>query len=369
MHKASIQTWLQEEDPDRLEELWTEADRVRRTHVGEEVHLRGLVEISNHCARHCLYCGLRADNRTLIRYRMTRTEILQCALQAEELGYGTIVIQSGEDPGITRKWLCEVIRTVKRETALAVTLSIGERSEEDLRAWREAGADRYLLRFETSDRALFRRIHPSLPGRESDRLAILRTLDTLGYETGSGIMVGIPGQTFAAVAEDLWLFRTLDLDMVGVGPFLPHPGTPLGSDANKAEKPGEEQVPNSALMACKVVALTRILLPLANLPATTALAAAEKGNAREPGLRCGANVIMPNLTPEPYRGMYEIYPQKGNVHTDHRHIRDAILALGRTVAQGRGDSLHYLAKLRDLLALESALLAAPVWNDRHADRS
>ena len=166
--------------------------------MGDEVHLRGLIELSNYCVRACGYCGLRAANREIERYRMSADEILDCAGKAREYGYGTVVLQSGEDYGIHTGWMAELVTRIKRETDLAVTLSLGERPDDDLELWRAAGADRYLLRFETSDDELYRLIHPDLPGRRSDRFAILATLKRLGYEAGSGIMVGIPGQTWGA---------------------------------------------------------------------------------------------------------------------------------------------------------------------------
>ena len=159
---------------------------------------------------------------------MSADEILACARDAEAWGWGTVVLQSGEDYGLKTDWIADVVRRIKAETGLAVTLSFGERPEEDLAAWREAGADRYLLRFETSDDELYKLIHPDLPGRRSDRMEILRTLQRLGYEAGSGIMVGIPGQTYASVADDIDLFRGMDLDMIGIGPYISHPRDAAG---------------------------------------------------------------------------------------------------------------------------------------------
>jgi biotin synthase len=310
MTNRDILRWLRENDPARLAELWALADVARREHVGDAVHLRGLVEISNFCVRQCAYCGLRSGNARLARYRMEAAEILEAAQRAVRFGYGTVVLQSGEDYGIATPWLADVIRQIKRETPLAVTLSLGERPDRDLAAWREAGADRYLLRFETSDRKLFDEIHPPLGNRKCDRIAILRRLKRLGYEAGSGVMVGIPGQTFASLANDIELFRHLDLDMIGIGPFIPHPATPLGEGFRIFPSVNGEQVPNSELMVYKTVALTRLARPDANIPATTALATINKLNGRELGLQRGANVFMPNLTPLKFRRLYEIYPGK-----------------------------------------------------------
>jgi biotin synthase len=310
MNRHEVIAQLREADPQRLEELWRRADEARQRGVGDEVHLRGLLEISNSCARDCLYCGLRASNRKLTRYRLTDEEILAGARQAAEYGYGTVVLQAGEDYGLGAEALAAVIRRIKALTPLAVTLSLGERPDADLLLWRQAGADRYLLRFETSNRALYQRIHPPLAGRTSDRPAILRHLRELGYEIGGGVMIGIPGQTYEDLADDLSLFARLDLDMIGVGPFLPHPETPLGAGEASLRAPEGEQAPATELMTYKVVALARLACPRANIPSTTALATLNTSQGRELGLQRGANVVMPNLTPVKYRALYEIYPGK-----------------------------------------------------------
>jgi biotin synthase len=382
--------WLREADPQRLERLWEMANETRRAHVGDAVHLRGLVEISSHCARQCAYCGLRAGNIGLTRYRMSAEEILAAAHQAVTFGYGTVVLQAGEDYSISATWMAEIVRRIKGETPLAVTLSLGERDREELELWREAGADRYLLRFETSDRALFNLIHPGLgermprahktpceirnpslalsgtlspsdgerdgvrglsseprsKGKVSDRIAILRQLKALGYETGSGIMVGLPGQTYESVARDIGLFRELDLDMIGIGPFIPHPQTPLGNEelwrGFAGSVPGQsvDQVPNTELMVYKAIALTRLVRPDANIPSTTALATINKRNGRELGLKRGANVFMPNLTPLKYRSLYQIYPAKACIDETgtacNSCLRLRIGAIGRHVGSGPG---------------------------------
>jgi len=343
-----IVAWLREENPGRLAELWQRADQTRQEFVGGDVHLRGLVEISNHCVRLCAYCGLRAPNDGLRRYRMSEHEVMQAAGQAVSFGYGTVVLQSGEDPGITSEWMCRLIRRIKSETPLAVTLSLGERSDDELAAWRAAGADRYLLRFETSNPRLYQEIHPALPHRTSDRIGILRRLRQLGYEVGSGVMIGIPGQTYDALADDISMFAELDLDMIGVGPWLEHPATPLADpDLHPAAVP-DEQVPNSELMTYKVVALARLVCPRANIPSTTALATLNRGQGRELGLVRGANVVMPNLTPPQYRVLYEIYPNKACVAETGEAcftcLARRIEGLGRTIGSGRGDSANAAAR-------------------------
>ncbi len=344
MSLETLEGWLRETDETRLETLWTAADETRRAYVGDEVHLRGLIEISNRCARNCAYCGLRADNKQIERYRMEKHEIMDCAHQAKGFGYGTVVLQAGEDFGITRAWMTDLIQTIKAETGLAVTLSLGERDDDDLTAWREAGADRYLLRFETSNKELYARIHPPAKGKTvSDRPAILRRLQALGYEAGSGVMIGIPGQTYASVAQDIDLFRALDLDMLGVGPYIAHPHTPLGEDKMPAA-PANEQVPNTELMTYKVVALTRLVCPEANLPSTTALATLNLANGRELGLLRGANILMPNMTPPQYRVLYEIYPAKACIQETardcHACMGARIRSIGRTPGTGHGGRKH-----------------------------
>ncbi len=343
MDRSSILGWLQEEDERRLMDLWSQADVVRRENVGEAVHLRGLIEFSNFCVRQCAYCGLRAGNRELQRYRMTSEEILACVFQAKEFGYGTVVLQSGEDYGIDADWLARIIRQIKRETPLSVTLSLGERPAEDLAIWRAAGADRYLIRFETSNRSLYERIHPALPGKHSDRFAILRLLENLGYETGSGVMIGIPGQTYESLVDDICMFQSLNLDMIGVGPYIAHPRTPLGERGKEMMARPGEQVPNTEAMTYKVLALTRIVCPHANIPSTTALATLNLTQGRELGLARGANVVMPNLTPLKYRALYEIYPAKACIFETaedcHSCLRNRILSMGREIGTGPGRSL------------------------------
>ena len=341
MRRAEILDWLRETDPDRLEPLWARADAVRRDHVGEEVHLRGLIEASNHCIRQCAYCGINACAEGVTRYRMTPEEILGCAREAHRLGYGSVVIQAGEDPGLRAQTLAALVREIKATTPLAVTLSLGERSDADLALWREAGADRYLLRFETSDPALYARIHPSLPGTLSDRMAQLDRMRAMGYEIGTGVMVGIPGQTWAILADDIEMFKKFDMDMIGIGPFLPSPRTPLGGPAAASFlAPPGQQVPNDELTTLKAVALARLVCPQANIPSTTALATLDPAAGRELGLTRGANVVMPNVTPPKYRVLYEIYPGKACIHETaqvcHGCMEVRIRSLGRILGKGPG---------------------------------
>ena len=351
-----ILDWLLVDDPGKLEALFGLADKIRQREVGDAIQLRGLVEISNHCARSCTYCGLRAPLHRQ-RYRMSFKEVLACAREAVRAGYGTIVLQSGEDPGLTADYLTDLVRAIRKETPLAITLSLGERCRDELEAFRKAGADRYLLRFETSNAVLFETIHPPLTRQSPSRLKILGWLRDLGYEVGSGVMVGIPGQTLGDLARDVALFAELELDMIGLGPFLPHPGTPLGEDAEERllipfgemprEQAAELPAPNTVEMTCKMIALARLVRKDANIPATTALAALHpQGRIR--GLCSGANVVMPNLTPLKYRSLYGIYPHKALASEGAEEGRGELMrqieAIGRAIGVGRGDSPSILRR-------------------------
>ena len=329
-----VAEWLLTTDAIAIDELFRIADRVRYEFVGDAVHLRGLVEFSNYCSRNCAYCGISVTSDDVMRYRMSSEEILQCARKIKKLKYGTIVLQSGEDWGISTKWMSELLTEIKDQTGLAITLSVGERDYSELEEWFHAGADRYLLRFETTNQELYQKIHPNLNSKVSNRLQILRDLRKIGYEVGSGVMVGIPGQTYYDLVNDIMMFRELDLDMIGIGPYIPSPGTPLAADNSR------RIVPASVEMACRVVALARIVCPRTNIPSTTALATLNGEDGRLQGLNCGANVLMPNVTPEKYRKMYTIYPNKSALNEEEGEflLAEWLKSIGREQGAGRGDS-------------------------------
>jgi biotin synthase len=363
LSKSEILQWLREHRPSALQDLFARADLVRKQSVGDAVHLRGLIEISSHCRRDCMYCGLRRANRSLTRYRMTCDEILDCARDAVTLGYGTVVMQAGEDDALTGDWIADIVRSIKRETPLAITLSLGERNETDLRLWREVGADRYLLRFETSDLDLFRTIHPLRHPGSPDRVTLLRRIKQLGYEAGGGVMVGIPGQSFESLANDVLAFRDLDLDMIGIGPYIPHPATPLGSGRLRPPINPDQQVPATEDMVYKMIALARLVCPTANIPSTTALATINKTHGRKQGLGVGANVVMPNLTPVKYRALYQIYPAKACIDESaadcNECLRGQINSLGRFAGRTSGsrgavelDTIAPLAPSPELIQLQ-----------------
>ncbi len=342
-------------DVNELEMLWKKADEVRETNVGNEVHLRGLIEVSNICIGQCTYCGIRVRNANVQRYRMTLEEILESVFLAEKLGYGSVVLQAGEAPAaMPTEWITEVIREIRKVSEIAITLSLGERPDNQYQAYREwfsAGANRYLLRFETSNPELFQRLHPGHSGLKV-RLEALRVLREIGYEIGSGVMVGVPGQTWDDLANDIEMFRTLNLDMIGVGPYLPHPETPLGQEYYQLQQlrvmepvfelQNANFVTNDELMTLKTVALTRLVCPRSNIPATTALACIDRSMGHRNGLTRGANVIMPNVTPAKYRQLYEIYPSKANTAEEaekyDRELKERILGIGREIGKGPGNS-------------------------------
>jgi biotin synthase len=315
-------------DASAAEQLFEAADRVRAAVVGEEVHLRALIEFSNHCRRNCRYCGLRRDRRDLPRYRMAPDEIVLTCGRAADLGYRTVVLQSGEDPWYAAPVLASIVRQIKESCDAAVTLSIGERSEQEYRLLRSAGADRFLLRLETSGLELYEEVHPDSDWHE--RLTCLRSLRASGFQVGSGVLIGLPGQTFEMLAQDLLFLQELNLDMVGVGPFIPHPDTPLA----RAEAGGIDLV-------LRFVACLRLLCPRALIPATSALSALAP-DGWERGLAAGADVLMPNVTPARYRELYQLYPGRPSDVEDAASARARVEAmvrgLGRRVSEGPGHS-------------------------------
>ena len=307
------------------EELYRRADDVRRDAVGDEVHLRGLIEFSNICRNDCLYCGIRRSNSSVQRYRMTDDELVETARRAAALGFQTVVLQSGEDLHFDQARMCRIIEQIKR-LDVALTLSIGERDYADYKAFREAGADRYLLRIETTDQDLYHRLNPGMSWQR--RHECLLMIRELGYELGSGIMVGQPGQTVDSIADDLLYFKDLGIDMAGIGPFIPHPDTPLASEQG-----------GTLELALRTMALMRLLMPDINIPATTAMESLHP-QGRIMALQAGANVVMPNVTEGEYRRLYELYPGKICVNDTPAHCRSCIglkiQSIGRTIGQGWG---------------------------------
>lgn len=307
-------------DEEHQGDLFKQADEVRRRHVGDEVHLRGLIEFSNICRNNCLYCGIRRGNAKAVRYRMSEEELVATAHKAADMGFKTIVMQSGEDMFYTKDKMSRIIERIKKFD-VAVTLSVGERSFEEYKAWREAGADRYLMRIETTDKDLYHKLDPKMSWQH--RYDCLMMIKELGYELGSGIMVGLPEQSMETIADDLLFLKQIEVDMSGIGPFIPHPETPLAQ-----EKGG------TLHLALRTMALQRLLMPDINIPATTAMESLHP-EGRIMALQSGANVAMPNVTEGEYRKLYELYPHKAGINDTPVHCRSSIgqkiEAIGRTI--------------------------------------
>ena len=305
--------------------LFSLADKTREEYVGDEVHLRGLIEFSNICKRQCKYCGLRCEDKFIDRYRISKENIISYAEHAVNMGYKTIVLQSGEDEYYNTDLMCEIIAGIKK-LGVALTLSIGEKTYEEYKAFKEAGADRYLIRIETTDKTLYNQMHPNMDF--DNRVRCLEDLGRLGYEVGTGCLVGLPNQTIESLADDILFFKEINADMVGIGPFIPHPHTPLKDSAT-----------GSFTLALKVMALTRILLKDINIPATTAMETLNP-NGRIIALQSGANVVMPNVTTTEYRAKYEIYPNKICINENPDKCKGCISAkiqsIGRTVSTSFG---------------------------------
>ena len=280
------------------EELYIEADKVRKANYGLDVYIRGLIEFTNNCKNNCYYCGLRAENKEIERYRLSKDEILNCCKEGYQLGYRTFVLQGGEDIFYTDEKICDIISSIKNlHSDVAVTLSIGEKKEESYLAYKKAGADRYLLRHETANTNHYAKLHPQNMSLEN-RKHCLKVLKKLGYQVGSGFMVGSPFQTTENIIEDIRFLQELSPDMIGIGPYITHHNTPF-----KDQKNGDVK------LTLKLLSILRLMFPYVLLPATTALGTISP-NGRELGLKAGANVVMPNLSPKSVRKKYEIYENK-----------------------------------------------------------
>ena len=323
LNKEEILELLQNDDIN--EELFKAADETRQEYLGDYVHLRGLIEFTNICKRNCMYCGLRRDNKNLERYRLTEEEILDFAKKAVSYGYKTIVLQGGEDDYFTKERMTNIVKEIKK-LGVALTLSLGEKTFDEYKAFKEAGADRYLIRIETTDKKLYEDMDPNMSFEE--RLDCLKNLRDLGYEVGSGILVGLPNQTLESIARDILFFKEINADMIGIGPFIPNEDTPL-KDAQGGD----------LTLALKVMALTRLLLPDINIPATTAMESLTP-NGRIIALQSGANVVMPNVTEGDYRKLYALYPGKICTGDTPAHCRGCITSkvtgIGRIISDSYG---------------------------------
>ena len=291
-----LKALLEHQGPDEV--LFQAADETRREIYGDEVYIRGLIEFTNYCRNNCYYCGIRRDNKNAERYRLSQEEILDCCEEGYALGFRTFVLQGGEDPYYTDARICAIVTEIRRRFPdCAITLSIGEKTRESYQAFFDAGANRYLLRHETASEPHYRSLHPD--GMQlSNRKRCLYDLKEIGYQVGSGFMVGSPGQTTECIIQDLRFLQDLQPDMIGIGPYITHPDPPFAACPS-----------GSVDLTLRLVAVLRLVFPYALLPATTALGTLHP-LGRELGLKAGANVVMPNLSPVSVRKLYELYENK-----------------------------------------------------------
>ncbi len=331
-------------DPAELEALYKRAYEVKREYVGTKVYFRGLIELSNICTKNCIYCGIRSGNPNVKRYQISREEVLAEARWCWEQRYGSLVIQAGErEDKAWTDFITDLVIDIKKLSRgeLGITLSLGEQTEEVYRQWFEAGAHRYLLRIEESNPELYKALHPAGHSFKK-RLECLRSLRKVGYQTGTGVMIGLPGQTAEHLADDILFFYDEDIDMIGMGPFIPHHETPLAHLIPSYD-------PEKALEAgLKMIAATRIALRDVNIASTTALQAL-MSSGRELGLLAGANIIMPNITDTSFRNGYQLYEGKPgldeNAQSSRSALEKSILSIGESIGYAEwGDSRHFKSR-------------------------
>ncbi|MBW2988720.1 [FeFe] hydrogenase H-cluster radical SAM maturase HydE [Candidatus Woesearchaeota archaeon] len=332
--KEDIIFLLELEKKEELEKIFCRADKIRKELIGDDVFIRGIIEFSNYCRNECLYCGLRRQNPGLKRYRMAAEEIIDTAIDGvKRLGIKTILLQSGEDDSYDDGKIEMIIKGILRDCDCRIALSIGERGVDSYKRFYMAGARRCLIRFETSNKKLFGEMHPASSASKNsfdDRVRLIMELKKMGYQTGTGPIIGLPGQGVDDLAESIIMLNKLNADMAGMGPFIAHPRTPLAGEADGGIE-----------MGLKMIAVTRICCKDIFIPATTALQSLDNENGVERALKAGANVIMPNITPKRYRELYEIYPGKANIHDEAdrcvESAKDAIRSAGRDIGEGYGD--------------------------------
>ena len=324
-------------------ELFSAAYELKCRHVGKVVALRGIVEMGNVCAKNCYYCGIRRGNAKVSRYRLGEDDVVRMARWCFDQNYGSVVLQSGEiESDAHTEYIERILKRIREfgGDAFGITLSLGEQTEETYRRWRAAGAHRYLLRIESSVPELYAKLHPA-DHSHARRVECLRVLKRLGYQTGSGVMIGLPGQTLDDLAHDIGFYREMDLDMIGMGPYIPHKDTPLGKDIELTPEYAAKQLD----LGLRMIAVTRLYLHDVNIAATTALQALDD-RGRERGILAGANVMMPNVTDTEYRENYQLYTNKPCLDENSAKCRNClnwrVLAIGEKINWGqRGDSPHY----------------------------
>lgn len=332
LDKKDIVYLLSLNDETEISQLFIKADSVRKEFCGDEVHLRGIIEFSNYCEQDCVYCGLRKSNKHLDRYRMSIDEIIETARKIFSAGIKTVVLQSGEDFYYRKEDITRIIKSIKDNCDLAITLSLGERSFEEYDEWKSADADRYLLKHETANEKLYSALHSHQ--KLEERLAHLKYLKSIGFQAGSGNIIGLPGQTIEDIADDILLCKEIDCDMCSFSPFIPSPETPM------------KNIPPADLnLTLKTMAVARIVLKNVHIPATTALSTLTP-EGRKLGLNVGANVIMPNFTPDEYKDKYRIYANKKTYDPIEyvSELKQMIHSMGRKVSEEKGHSLKRVTR-------------------------
>jgi biotin synthase len=328
--------------------LFRKANQVKKEHCGNVVYLRGLIELSNICRKDCNYCGIRKSNENVSRYTLTEEEVIDKAMFALRRDFGSVVIQSGERTDkVFIESLTRIIKIIREQSegTLGITLSCGEQSLETYQQWFDAGAHRYLLRIETTSEELFRKIHPDNEIHlYSDRMKALENLRKAGFQTGTGVMIGLPGQSYDHLADDLLFFKSFDIDMIGMGPYIPHADTPMATWKTKLMKPADRFE-----LSLRMIALARIMLKDVNIAASTALQALDP-DGRIKAILAGANVFMPNMTPQEYADNYNLYEGKPQVKDDPmiivRELESKLKGLGEVIGYGKwGDSKHFFKRV------------------------
>ncbi|MBM3309320.1 MAG: [FeFe] hydrogenase H-cluster radical SAM maturase HydE [Candidatus Altiarchaeales archaeon] len=337
LSKEGIVFLLKLDRREHLGRLFKKADEVREEYIGEDVYVRGVLEFSNYCRNDCLYCGIRKSNLKLRRYRIKPEEIVGIAKNAvSSLGFRTVLLQSGEDGYYTTEVVEDMIKRILEKCDCRVALSIGERTVEEYKRFYDAGARRCLVRFETSNKKLFEKLHPKSSQTKNSfgrRVKLIKRLGKIGYQVGTGFMVGLPGQSIEDLAGDILMYDRLKANMAGTGPFICHPDTPLACSNN-----------GSFEMSLKVIAVTRIACKDIFISATTALQSLNNANGRELALQAGANLLMPNITPKKYRMLYQLYPNKACVYENPfdcaNCVKKVVETVGRTIGRGYGDAIR-----------------------------
>jgi biotin synthase len=337
---------LELSDHEQMDLLFRKAYSIKEANVGTKVFFRGIVEFSNICDKDCYYCGVRKSNKKAERFQMSEDEIVTSALWAYEQDYGSIVLQSGErDSNYFTDFIENILNRIKKQTngELGITLSLGEQSKETYQRWFEAGAHRYLLRIESSNPELYQKLHP--PDHDfNKRLNCLKTLRELGYQVGTGVMIGLPFQTTSDLVNDIIFFQDMDIDMIGMGPYIVHEDTPLANHMPDFDSRKESQLD----MGLKMIAVTRIVMKDINIAATTALQALNP-TGRELGLKAGANIVMPNITDTKYRAAYQLYQNKPCLDENSSMCRGCLQrrveSIGESIGFNEwGDSPHFFKR-------------------------